>query len=259
MGHERVGVLPHTKSWRDVVGRLSAVATSDAGVSDIAKATLENVRNRFRYLNTDDGVKAAFQFLIALSTLGPSGSSEEHPSTPKIDLSTNPSPLRLASALREWVDAHRQSLEYAEIAKKAAVDTIALWSERQKQQPSLFSEYDNVAEIWGRANNGAGFCEVARLFFSKFTERYLNYFLEREASAVLPDVQQRDQFASQLSQHIDGISKYAFETSRIAQSFAAGWFNNHARQRMPSNDEVEAFLSISFGKLREELLREGSE
>ena len=115
-----------------------------------------------------------------------------------------------------------------------------------------------MGEIWRRANNAEGFCEVARLFFSKFTERYLNYFLGREASAVLANAGEREQFASQLREHVDTVSKFAFETSRITQSFAAGWFNRHARDQAPSLDELEGFLSIAFGKMREGLMREAS-
>lgn len=258
MGHERIGVLPHTQKWRDVVEQLSGVATSESDVSEVAKSTLENVKNRLRSIYSDEGVKAAFQFLVGLSTSGQFSETEHRAFVPEIDLSTNPSPLRLASALSAWVEFHQESLEYAEIARRAAIDAIALWSDQQRQEPTLFSERSDAAEIWRRANNGAGFCEVSRLFFSKFTERYLNYFLEREASAVFSEIQQREQFASDLRQHVDAVSKYAFETSRITQSFAAGWFNRYARNRMPSAGEVEAFLSVAFGKIREELVREGA-
>ena len=123
-------------------------------------------------------------------------------------------------------------------------------------QASLFTGPGDPREIWQRADNGAGFCEVSRLFFSKFTERYLNYFLEREASASMASVSERDRLASQLSEHIDGVSKFAFETSRITQSFAAGWFNNYARDRYPSKDESRSFLNVAIGKMREELRRE---
>ena len=123
-------------------------------------------------------------------------------------------------------------------------------------QRSLFTDPGDPRDIWQRADNGAGFCEVSRLFFSKFTERYLNYFLEREASASMATVSERDRLASQLRDHIDGVSKFAFETSRITQSFAAGWFNNHARGRNPSRDESRDFLNVAFGKMREELRRE---
>ena len=69
-------------------------------------------------------------------------------------------------------------------------------------------------------------------------------------------ISDRDRLSTQLREHIDGVSRFAFETSRITQSFAAGWFNNHARDRYPSKDESRGFLSLAFGKLREELKRE---
>lgn len=258
MGHERVGTLPHSKPWRDVVSQIASLSGSASDVQDLARSTVENVRNQFRSLHQDDGVVAAFQFLVVLSKLPPSGAEPTEPHVPVIDLDKNPSTLRLVAGLRSWVDDHRESAEYADIAKKAAADAIVLWSERQKQQPALFRHEGDTREVWRRANSGAGFCEVARLFFSKFTERYLNYFLGREASAALAGAGERDRLASQLQEHIEGVSRYAFETSRITQSFAAGWFNRHARDRNPPKEELEAFLSIAFGKMREELKREAS-
>jgi hypothetical protein len=44
---------------------------------------------------------------------------------------------------------------------------------------------------------------------------------------------------------------------RITQSFAAGWFNAHTRDRLPDAKEVEGFVGLAFGKLRDELRREG--
>ena len=124
------------------------------------------------------------------------------------------------------------------------------------QQPSLFPSENEAKDLWRQMDNGAGFCEASRLFFSKFTERYLNYFLDREASAVSTSILQRDEIDSRMREHIDGVSKYAFETARITQSFAAGWFNNHARDQLPSKLDSERFLYVAFGKMREELMRE---
>jgi hypothetical protein len=135
---------------------------------------------------------------------------------------------------------------------------ITNWHSRQSEQGYLFGSSDEAVNVWKKAANGAGFCELSRLFFAKFTERYLNYFLEREASAALPTIEDRERFREQLRQHVDQISQHAFETAKITQSFAAGWYNRHARRGRPSQREVERFLSIAFGKIREELLREGS-
>ena len=50
----------------------------------------------------------------------------------------------------------------------------------------------------------------------------------------------------------------AFETARITQSYAAGWFNLYAREGMPTEGEISRFLTHQVGKLREELNREAS-
>lgn len=256
MGHERIGVLPHTKVWRDVIDGIASSLNSNSGIEDLARTTLENVRNQFRRINEDSGVGAAFAFLVALSTTEFHSRWDDLRNVPPVDLSENPSILRIIQSLRSWVDSHQVSVEYADLAKKAAADAIISWSDQQSRQPSLFGGSDDSQEIWRRAANGAGFCEVSRLFFARFTERYLNYFLDRAASAELPGASARDQFAANVHSHVDAISNYAFETSRITQSFAAGWFNLHARQSMPTDQEVTSFLSIAFGKIRDELSRE---
>jgi hypothetical protein len=87
----------------------------------------------------------------------------------------------------------------------------------------------------------------------------LNYFLERQASVSCPTIEQRDLLEEQIRKQVDAISKHAFETAKITQSFAAGWYNLHTKEGLPSDQEVEAFLTIAFGKIREELRREGEE
>ena len=256
MGHERVGALPHSQRWRDIVAQMESSSGSAEEVAALAKATLENVQARYRKLDKDDGVVSAFQFLIALAKSSSIVDWQTDSLAPAIDLDKNPSPLRLVAELRSWVDAHENSKEYAEIAKKASADVIMLWSEKQTQQLTFFSYENDSKYVWQKADNGPGFCEVARLFFSKFTERYLNYFLEREASAVLASSRERENLGSQLQEHIDSVSKYAFETSQITQSFAAGWFNLHAHNQIPPKEEIRPFLSRAFGKMREELRRE---
>ncbi len=251
MGHERTGTLPRSQQWRSVVAHI-AQFPEEGNVSDVAKAIISNVRKQFLQIHRDDGVKAAFGFLIALSRASVSDESEPL----YVDLSSNPSPLRISLDLSKWVKAHTNSLEYAEIAQKAAIDAVGIWTRQQQQQQTIFNDYSDAVEVWRKAGDGSGFCVVARLFFAKFTEKYLNYFLEREASAVLPNVKTRDEFSSLLEEHIDAVSDHAFETARIARSFAAGWYNNHALKGMPSNEETERFLAVAFGKIREELMRE---
>lgn len=254
MGHERVGVLPKTKPWKGVVKQITSFSGTEVDASEIASSTLANVRSRFESIQHDSGIKAAFKFLVALSI------SARPDKTAPYGLQISPalSPLALAKALHQWVSSNRDSLEYAQLAQGAASDAIANWYSDHSSQKSLFQGEGEQTEIWSKTATGAGFCELSRLFFAKFTERYLNYFLEREASASCRTIEQRDSLQGQLRQHIDTISKHAFETAKITQSFAAGWHNLHTKESTPSDKEVEGFLAIAFGKIREELRREGN-
>ncbi len=205
------------------------------------------MRSRFEAIQRDSGVQAVFQFLVTLS----SGRIQEF--IPETGPAT---PFALANALHGWLDSKRESLEYAQIAEGATNDAITAFYRDHNQQTELFSEGSNDSAVWRQAASGAGFCELARLFFAKFTARYLNYFLEREASVACSTIAQRDRFEERLTEQIDGVSRHAFETAKITQSFAAGWYNRHAAHRPPSDAEVEGFLSVAFGKIREELRRE---
>jgi hypothetical protein len=95
--------------------------------------------------------------------------------------------LRIAQALRTWVGGHQDSLEYRSIAERAASYAITTWHSRQREQGILFGPSEDAANVWGRASNGAGFCELSRLFFAKFTERYLNYFLRTGSACSSAD------------------------------------------------------------------------
>jgi hypothetical protein len=209
-------------------------------------------------IERDPSLLAAFKFLVALTVCSRSTTPVDALGKMGIDVPPNPSPLSLAKALQKWMPGRPESLEYARIAESAAVDAIAIWSSHEiRPEENLFGVASQPFEVWGNASNGAGFCELSRTFFGKFTERYLNYFLEREASAVLPNLRDRERFSEELSRHVEDISQHAFETAKITQSFAAGWYNKHAVADMPADASMRGFLRMALAKLREELRREG--
>jgi hypothetical protein len=257
MGHERLGSLPRTKRWRAIVEDISRSQGYADTVADLADKTLHNVRGRFSNLHRDTGVQAAFAYLVSLSTVNLPRTTGL--SSPETGLEGNPSPARIAKNLSDWVRRHALSQEYAEVASRAGADTIADWTKSRSAQGRLFEASDSAINIWSESASAEGFCQVARSFFAHFTERYLRYFLEREASAQLSSLKARESFIKNLHDHIEDVSKHAFETSKITQSFAAGWFNNHARESRPTDAEIRGFLATAFGKLQEEMQREAAE
>jgi hypothetical protein len=259
MGHERLGVLPKSRKWRQLIDDLGKPGLSSKDTAIIASRTLENVRKRYEKIADDHGVQAALKFLVAFSVY----SNKDHPRKALEEIGINiphePTPLSVTKAAHIWIEKNQSFPEYARLAQYATGDALMIWYDEQKEskQPDLFIKNGTTTyKIWSKASSGSGFCELSRLFFAKLTERYLKFFLEREATAAISDLNNRDTFQSNLSNHIDSISKHAFESSKITQSFAAGWFNKHAKDKLPTNEALKIFLSYSFEKMREELYRE---
>jgi hypothetical protein len=258
MGHERVGFLPKTKRWNDLIRQMASVSSSEYPIALVSAQTLQNVRKRYETLFRDDAVKTAFTFLVAVSRACRYENPHAQLRDYGVSLPDQPTLLSVVKALHQQVPAHESSTEYGQLALSAAADAIGQWHKQHSlNQISLFQPSSELFESWRNLGRGAGFCELTRLYFGKLTERYLNYFLDRAASAVFPNIQQRELFQSEIRSHIDDVSKHAFETAKITQSFAAGWFNAHTQDKMPDVKEIDGFLSLAFGKLRDELRREG--
>lgn len=251
MGHERLGALPRSQVWRDVVRSIGAHADGSVEVADIAEATIKNVRRNIARIRKDEGFQAAFQFLVGLSVASRQPNPEEYRPW-GISLPEAPSTLALGSSLRDWVEEHGDRGEHVELATQAATDAIAGWHSKHRQvQADVFEEKLHPYAAWRDASDGGGFSELAHSFFANFTRRYLNYFLEREASSELDTMQDRERFEEEVATH-------ASETAKITQSFSAGWFNKHAAESLPSEKEVQAFLDYAVAKIKEELVREES-
>lgn len=259
MGHRRVGVLPKTQRWRDLVGQLETFSGDEEQLDRIVTTTLTGVRDRFLLVESAPSVFESFKYLVAFAVA--SGTDEPGAFMAKAGLEapTSDSPLSLARSLARFLEGTADSPEYASIARAAACDALSRW--HRINAPETLSLFGQDAEPflgWQKLSSGAGFCELSRVYFGALTDRYLRYFLDREASRSISTLFERDAFDRQLAAHVDGVSQHAFETAKITQSFAAGWFNKYARTGLPTDQQITGFLSLAFGKMRAELGREAS-
>lgn len=255
MGHERVGVLPRSVRWREVVGKISgSVGSSEAAIA-LSDATIENVRRRFARLADDSELQASFAFLLALLAAGRSNNpSAALGSLVGVGFEGEATPIQLLKLFRASRSGSSPS-EIGDLSTRALADALVSFADdAEHSQVHLFGT--NSWDLWRQADSGSAFCELARCYFARLTERYVRYFLDREASSVVGGPAELEQFRAQLTASLDSISQHAFETSKITQSFAAGWFNKHARQKEPGPRQVRAFLVHALNKIREELRRE---
>jgi methionyl-tRNA synthetase len=252
MGHERIGFLPKRQSWNKIVSLLGQFDNDPELVSCIADQTLENIRNVYKTIAYDESVIKAIRYLTILSFSAKEDNQQLFMNNNGIDIDKDISLFNLARSIKNYIRTETDSLEINKLACDALLETIAKYEHINKNtQKELFSEQN--ANIWHTIGNGSSFCELARYFFASFTDRHLRYFIDREAAQSIDSVKNFNKFQKTLN---DQIIQHSYETAKIMQSFAAGWFNKHIKDNIPTNEEIISFLKLSFEKMREEFRRE---
>ena len=255
MGHIRTGFLPRTKQWNAIVEQLSLFGGDTAVVPHIANDTLDAIKRVYMAMPYDESVHKAVSFLAMLAFSAKQTNQKAYLESKGYAVDEKLSLFSLITSAQRIIKTETGSLEINKIAKDAAMQALITYHE---------SHQDTQMTLWGgelnspiqSAGSGAAFCEMARSFFAEFTDKQIKYYIERAAASSINNYGELEKFTKALSVQAKAIADHAFETSKIMQSFAAGWFNTHAASSPPSETEVTNFLRKSFDKMREEFRRE---
>jgi len=254
MGHIRLGFLPHTKQWRNIVELLSHYGGDTSVVPIIADATLKAIDNIYQKMPYDESVIKAILFLANLIYSTKQSDQVMFLNSNGYTVDDNLSIYSLTKSIQQYITTENGSLEINKIAKDATMQAVIDYLERhQSSQLDIFG--NDPQSPLRRIGNGSDFCELARSFFAFFTDRHIKYFIEREAAQVINNYGDLDKFSSTLTELSCVIADHAFDTSLIMQSFAAGWFNKYSTKESSSETVIE-FLRKSFAKMREEFRKE---
>ena len=255
MGHVRLGFLPRTAQWNKIVSQLTLYDSDSSIVSKIADDTLSIIKKNYESMPFEDSIIKAISFLANLSLSAKKDDQIAYLNSQGFTIDEKFSTFSIISSVQKLIVTNIGSLEINKITKDSVMQAIISYQEKHNNnQVDLFG---NTPENPLRSvGNGAAFCELARSFFATFTDKQIKYYIERVAASSIGNSGTLDKFITALSNQSLSIADHAFDTSKLIQSFAAGWFNKHVDNSVPSEKEITDFLRISFGKMREEFRRE---
>lgn len=252
MGHIRLGRLPTSRQWRQVVNALE----QGSGVGTIAASAAEAAEGDLAAAARDPALLEAFWLLtqLPLAARGPSfvGDAKRL----GLNLPKDPDFLEITAALAASIDRRVADLEgrtdLGEMAQMAAIESLT--SIVGPRLPSLFTPTAlEVQRAIGRLSGGDHFKILARTFFARLTQRVLHYFLSRELAKHtgpahrFPTDRERIAFD-------EAINIHCWEASRIVETFAGGWYGKAVFQKGGLTPErIRSFVPIAFRKIRAEL------
>jgi hypothetical protein len=254
MGHVRLGVLPKSRKWNQVVDELRL----GADIGNVAAAAAEAAETALQGASKDPAFLHAFWLLtqVPLAARGPEFAADLRRFG--MEVPDEPGLMDIAAAISAAVDRHARDAgghtDLGEMAQMAAVESLTALVGRDL--PSLFGPGpDEVQRAIGRFASGAQFSALAREFFTRLTQRSLDYYLSRElnrhigAGERFSDDAMRARFDSALDQHCR-------EASRIVEAFAGGWYGKNVYQGDGlTPEDIRRFAPVAFRKIRTELMK----
>jgi hypothetical protein len=252
MGHKRLGTLPKTPKWENVVGLIA----TGADVGRIAAASADAAEHGLERASQDQGLAHAFWLLAQIPQAARQTNFSFQLWQLGLNVSSKPTLLEVVAAFTSAVDRHvRESgkrSDLGEMAQHAAAETLA--SLVGRELPSLFgATAGDVQQAFAKLGTSGRFSILARDFFSRLTSRSLGYFLSRELSK---HVGPNKRFAA-LSEHSEfnaALDLHCREASRIIKEFSTEWYDKTFFQEGDiSPNKASQFAHEAFKKLRAEL------
>lgn len=254
MGHIRLGTLPRSKKWRDVVGLIDSEAPIDAIAEAAAKASETDLSR----VSDDPRFQFVSDLLVRLPLLARAPGFEDTLTDLGVGDNTLSSVAGLLAGLELAID--RKSFETGstsdagELAKSAFLETLSV--QLRDKLPSLFEPTpDEIRSALGRFSSGDQFSELARDFFARLSYRSLDYYLSRE----LANHTGQDKRFETDAQRVDfqrALAQHTFEASSIIKEFAGGWYGKTIWQKNALDQaSINQFTTYAFRKMRSELER----
>lgn len=256
MGHVRIGKLPRTKKWSEVVELIAA----GADVSQVANVTLKASEEAFAYvnINEDKGFNQAVWVMVQLGVAAKKDDPVQYLRDSGINIpsqTTLPGIISaISNSLDNYLDHHGERSDLSEIAQRALVGAVTERI-RPKLENRLFQvTSDDVKQVLGEFHKQKEFSLLSRDFFAKLTNECMDYFLSQTLSSQV-GTGQRFTSMNEKAQFDEALTTHCREASKIVEEYSGGWFSKHMHTEDGdiSRESVQGFASYGMKKMTDEL------
>ena len=253
MGHIRLGTLPRTRQWIQVLDLIGG----GAGTPVVAAATMDASERGLISAAKDPGLVYTVWLLTQVPLAARSKDFVARLRKLGLKVSDSPSLLEVVGAFTGAVDAHLRRTggrtDLGEMAQMAASEALSVLG--TPANASLFeTTASDVQQTIKSFSTSKQFSTLAREFFTRLSRKYLTYFLSRELSNYVGG----DGRFSNIDRHAEfnqGLDLYCRQASRIIEEFSGGWFSKGNFEGGITQAKAAAFVHIALKKLRAELAK----
>jgi len=252
MGHIRLGDLPRTRKWQQVVGLIEG----GAGTAQVANATIAAAERGLAFAARDKGLVETIWLLTQLPLAARSGNFADGLRQCGLDVSDAPGLMEVVGSLSDAIDRRLSNnggrTDLGEMAQMAAAETLTqVVGERTRR---LFETTpDDVRTAFHDLATPRQFSIFSRDFFARLTNKCMDYFLSRAMAHHVGEGRRFNTLAEQ-AEFSRALQTHCREASKIVEEFSGGWFSKEKwEQGGIDRDRAAAFTAVAMKKLVSEL------
>jgi len=253
MGHTRLGELPRTRKWAQVVDLIGG----GAGVAQLANATITAAERGMKFAANDKGLVETIWLLTQLPL---AAQTKDFPGALRkagLNVSDSPGLMEIVGAVSDVIDSrlrhNRGRTDLGEIAQMAATETISKYVGSRVPGGLFGPSPGDVQKAFASLATVKQFSSFAKHFFARMTNRCLNYYLSRAMAYHVGDGRRFSTLA-QHAQFSKALEVHCHQASVIVERFSGEWFSktNWEKQGI-SRDDASGFSHVAMDKLVAEL------
>lgn len=257
MGHVRLGNLPRTRKWQQVV----ALIEGGAGTAQIANATITAAEQGFKLAAEDKGLVETIWLLTQIPLAAKTDSFTHALQSAGLDVSDSPGLMEVVGAFSDAIDKKLTNnggrTDLGEMAQMAASETMTQIIGSRTQ--TLFgTTSDDVKDAFSKLATNKQFSIFARDFFARLTNKCLDYFVSRAVSHHVGEGR-RFRTLAQQGEFTKALGTHSQEASKIIGEFSGGWFSKtNWEKKGISRQDAAGFTHVAMKKIVAEL-KEGAQ
>jgi hypothetical protein len=259
MGHTRLGALPRSRKWKEVIGLIAA----GAGAEQIANAVIRAAEGGLMAVAHHKGLVEAFWSLTQLTQAAREKDFAAALRDRGFDVPDHPSLPAILSAVSAAVDRSMPNnngrTDLGEMAHHAAVEvTNRIVTDRVA---SLFgATAQDVQRAFRDFGTEKNFGELGKRFFGQVMNRVLQFYVSRESANHVGQGQRFANLAAKAA-FDEAMDHHCRQASVIVANFAGEWQskNNWAKKDIGglTREDAGRFAHVAMRKVVAEL-KEGN-
>jgi len=256
MGHIRVGRLPKTRKWSQVIELLN---TRDSSPADIAAATVKATKEFLIEKSSDPSLVFSYWLLTQITSHSRTKDFDKKLKKLGLDMTQTNNAFDFIAYLADFTraqirlkpDASFPISEFAQLAlREVFTETIG-----QRCRSLFGTTLEDIRLACRNYSSADRFAKLSRLFFSKVLNRCLQFFVSKETANNIGRGRKFEDIF-ELSGFNIALKSYCFQSAKIIEKFAGGWYSKHVWLDKLSENDAKWFVLIAMDKLRTEVARE---